>query len=60
VLGDGTSTFFWLDRWVGDVAFCRRFARLYDLASNKFSTVVDMFSLGWEQGGEAWSWRRRL
>ena len=46
MLGDGTSTFFWLDRWVGDVAFCRRFARLYDLASKKLSTVADMFALG--------------
>jgi len=60
VLGDGTNTFFWLDRWVGDVPLCRRFARLFDLMTNKFSTVADMYARGWEEDGEAWSWRRRL
>jgi hypothetical protein len=60
VLGDGTSTLFWQDRWVGDVPLCRRFARLFDLSTNKFSTVAEMCALGWEVGGEAWSWRRRL
>jgi len=39
---------------------CRRFARLFDITANKTSTVVDMCALGWEEGGEAWSWRRRL
>jgi len=60
VLGDGTNTFFWQDRWAGDVPLCRRFARLFDLTTNKFSTVVDMYARGWEEEGEAWSWRRRL
>jgi len=60
VLGDGTNTYFWLDKWVGDVPLCRRFARLFDLSINKYSTVAEMCQLGWEVGGEAWSWRRRL
>jgi len=60
VLGDGTNTYFWFDRWVGDVPFCRRFARLFDLATNKFSTVADICALDWEEGGDTWSWRRRL
>jgi hypothetical protein len=33
---------------------------LFDLAENKSSTVAEMFSLGWEVGGEAWVWRRQL
>jgi len=59
-IGDGKNTLFWFDKWLGDVPFCRRFARLFDLATNKMSAVADMCALGWEDGGEAWSWRRRL
>jgi len=33
---------------------------LFDLAENKTISVAEMFSLGVEQGGEGWSWRRRL
>jgi hypothetical protein len=60
VVGDGKNTFFWFDTWLGDVPFCRRFGRLFDLTTNKFSTVADMSGRGWGEGGEAWSWRRRL
>jgi hypothetical protein len=28
--------------------------------NNKLISVADMFELGWEEGGGAWSWRRRL
>ena len=44
-VGDGTST---------------SFRRLFDLASNKLSTVVDIVALGGEVDGEVWGWRRRL
>ena len=60
VLGDGKNTFFWFDNWIGDVPLRRRFGRLFDLATNKLISVADMFELGWEEGGEAWRWRRRL
>jgi hypothetical protein len=49
-----------LDRWVGDVPFCRRFNRLFNLVEDKLATVASMFSRGWEVGGGAWQWRRRL
>ena len=52
-VGDRTNTLFWHDRWLGDVPLCRRFSRLFDLAMNKLSTVADMFSLGWEEEGDA-------
>jgi len=57
---EGTNTLFWQDRWLRDVPLCRRFRRLFDLSLNKLSTVAGMFSLGWEVGGAAWRWRRRL
>ena len=60
VLGDGNNMLFWYNNWLGDVPLCKRYGRLFDLATNKFSTVVDMCARGWEDGGEAWSWRRRL
>nr|ABD28474.1 hypothetical protein MtrDRAFT_AC148819g11v2 [Medicago truncatula] len=52
--------FFWLNRWVGDVHLCDRFRHLYDLSEYKSITVVEMFARGWDEGGDAWKWRRRL
>ncbi|XP_024630811.1 uncharacterized protein [Medicago truncatula] len=42
------------------VALSVRFSRLYDLSVNKHCTVEEMATLGWEEGGDAWKWRRRL
>jgi hypothetical protein len=58
--GDGSDTFFWTDPWLGGAMLCERFRRLFDLTENKSSTVADLFSSGWEVGGEAWVWRRLL
>ena len=49
-----------MDRWVGDVPLCDRFRRLYDLSENKMAIVAQMFGLGWDAGGEAWKWQRRI
>jgi len=56
-VGDGATTSFWLDRWVGDVPLSRRFSLLFNLAENKLATVAFMFSLGWEEGVERGSGR---
>lgn len=40
--------------------FCVRFRRLFDLAVNKYCTVSQMFSLGWEVEGATCGWRRQL
>ena len=45
---------------VRDVPLCRRFGRLFALATNKLCTVADMCVSGEEDGGGVWSWRRRL
>jgi hypothetical protein len=44
---------------LGGAPLCEKFGRLFDLAETKSSTVVEMFSSGWEVSGEAWVWRRR-
>ena len=59
-VGDGTSTYFWYDKWLGDVPLCTRFRRLFDLASNKLSTVAEMVVPSGEAVGESWGWRRGL
>ena len=60
VPGDGKNTYFWLDRWVGEIPLCRRFPRLFDVTTNKLSTVAEMYDQDGEDGGEEWNWRRRL
>ncbi|CAJ2651635.1 unnamed protein product [Trifolium pratense] len=59
-VGDGSDTFFWTDPWVDGTSLRERFGRLFDLAENKSASVAEMFMQGWEAGGEAWVWRRRL
>jgi len=46
IVGNGVSSLFWLDRWVGEVPFCVRFRRLFDLSVNKMATVAQMFTWG--------------
>jgi hypothetical protein len=50
-VGDGGETNFWRDCWCGNVPFCVRFRRLFDLAINKVVTVRNMFQQGLEVGG---------
>lgn len=60
VVAGGSDTYFWTDNWVGGVPLLIRFPRLFELAENKWATVEDMERRGWEVGGDAWGWRRRL
>jgi hypothetical protein len=60
VVGNGRNTFFWTDNWLGGVPLKTQFSRLYELSVYKEYSVEDMARLGWEEGGEAWCWRRRL
>lgn len=59
-VGDLALSFGMIARLLGDVPFRTLFSHLFDLANNKMSTVAEMCGLGWEVGGETWSWRRRL
>jgi len=51
IVGDGGTTLFWFDHWVGESPLRVQFPRLFDLAINKDCTVEEMESLGWEVGG---------
>jgi hypothetical protein len=59
-VGNGVDTFFWTNMWLEGVPFCVKFSRLFNLSENKLSTIADMRGLGWEEGGAAWQWCRRL
>jgi len=60
VVGNGRNTYFWTYLWLGGIALAVQFRRLYDLSVNKHRTMEEMYVLGWEEGDEAWQWRRRL
>jgi len=60
VVGNGRNTFFWTDKWLGEVPLRRQFSRLFELSMRKDCTVEDMARLGWEEEGNGWMWRRRL
>jgi hypothetical protein len=59
-VGDGKTTCFWTDVWLGRVSFSVRYSRLYDLTVLKGELVFQLSQLGWGENGGAWSWRRRL
>lgn len=50
-MGDGTYTYFWSDRWLGEDALGVRFRRLFELSVNKWVLVSHMARLGWGGGG---------
>ena len=46
ILGDGKSTRFWEDCWLGQKPLCQNFPRLYNLTFNHNITVHDVFTKG--------------
>jgi hypothetical protein len=44
------STFFWTDKWIGDVPLCDWYSRLYALAEKPLCSVAEMHHLGWDEG----------
>jgi len=60
VVGNDTKMFLWSDMWLEGGLLCHRLRRLFDVVENRPGSVVDMGSLGWEVGGDAWSSRQRL
>jgi len=58
VVGNGRSTFFWTDNWLGGVPLKIQLNCLYELSVHKECSVEDMARMGWEEGEGGW--RRRL
>jgi hypothetical protein len=52
VVGDGSSTSFWLSKWVGEAPLASVFPRLFSLSMHK-EGLVNNFC---EKIGEVWSW----
>jgi hypothetical protein len=59
-LGDGGSTRFWRDKWVGDSLLCDRFPRLFSISSQKEAMVNELVVVEGEVMTWNFSWRRRL
>ncbi|MCH96809.1 putative non-LTR retroelement reverse transcriptase related [Trifolium medium] len=59
ILGNGTSTRFWEDIWVGETPLKERFPRLYSISIQRAATVAEIYTVS---DSSQWSllWRRRL
>jgi hypothetical protein len=55
-MGNGETTRFWLDHWVGNEALCLTFPRLFSISSQKEAMVGEV----WEDGDSNLTWRRSL
>ncbi|KHN01950.1 hypothetical protein glysoja_040782, partial [Glycine soja] len=56
-IGDGSSTLFWKDKWLGNTILKSAFLRLYRIALNKDVKVADMGI--WLASGWSWQWHWR-
>lgn len=54
-IGDGRSTKFWIDNWIGPMAFKDIFKRLFYLESSPNCLVADRWNEGWK-----WNWKRQF
>ncbi|MCH79402.1 LINE-1 reverse transcriptase like [Trifolium medium] len=59
-LGNGASTRFWSDKWIGDSLLSVKFPRLYSLSTQKEATVRDLVVVVGERRNWNFLWRRRL
>ncbi|XP_071741053.1 uncharacterized protein [Rutidosis leptorrhynchoides] len=57
-IGDGASTSFWNDVWIGEVALKDRFKRLARLETNLEATVRDRLQYDGSKCIGVWSWAR--
>jgi hypothetical protein len=59
-VGDGASTSFWNEKWIGEQTLRQRFPRLFGISLQKFDSINDMGNL--RDGRWIWElrWRRDL
>jgi hypothetical protein len=60
VIGNGQSTKFWLDSWIGNAPLCDRIPRLFSISSLKDGLVREFYDEMERWSGGEWGWRRRL
>ncbi|GAU45140.1 hypothetical protein TSUD_131390 [Trifolium subterraneum] len=59
-LGNGASTCFWSDLWIGDLLVCVKFPRLFSLSLQKEVKVRELVSVEGESYNWTFTWWRRL
>jgi hypothetical protein len=59
-VGNGNSTKFWEDVWIGELSLAVKFQRLFGISNQKSALVCEMGR--WDGGGWRWEleWRRRF
>ncbi|XP_071695842.1 uncharacterized protein [Rutidosis leptorrhynchoides] len=60
ILGNGGSTLFWNEHWVGSDKLCNLFPRLYRLELFPDASVKDILGDGGIGSSENWCWRRDI
>ncbi|MCI31360.1 hypothetical protein A2U01_0052572, partial [Trifolium medium] len=59
-VGNGSSTYFWLSRWIGDAPLSLVYPRLFSLSLQKESMVGSCCAREGENWSWPFSWRREL
>ncbi|XP_071728625.1 uncharacterized protein [Rutidosis leptorrhynchoides] len=57
-IGDGSSTLFWEDHWIGSDKLCKLFPRLYKLESNRSTAVNERIQMVESAMQLTWNWSR--
>ncbi|XP_071696191.1 uncharacterized protein [Rutidosis leptorrhynchoides] len=57
-VGDGNSTSFWCDRWLGNEKLCNLFPRLFNLERVKDVSIKDRVVVSDSIASAVWCWRR--
>jgi hypothetical protein len=59
-LGNGSSTLFWTQKWIGDAPLSEVFPRLFSLSIQKDSKVCDLLEMEGDRRRWHFNWRRNL
>ncbi|XP_071728309.1 uncharacterized protein [Rutidosis leptorrhynchoides] len=57
-IGDGGSTLFWLEHWIGSDKLCNLFPRLFRLEMTQNASVKDRYYKSNGQNISSWNWSR--
>ena len=57
MVGDGSRTLFWHDKWFGDVPLKNLYPRLFLCSANKEACISDVLSPSMSDNDRVWSLR---